>query len=599
MSAGRRGLLVRIGLGVVMLGLLAVGGWAWWRLVPARMDAPLALPDARPGSADRAAPAPRFVDITEAAGIDFKRLDGARGERLLPETMGGGVAFVDIDNDGLVDVLLVDGGDWPHSSPRQPAQHRLYRNLGGGRFDDVSAALGLQQDFHGMGVAVADVDADGWQDLLLTGIGGVRLLRNRNGRLEDVSHAAGVAGLAQDWTTAASFLDADGDGDLDLFVGQYVQWSREIDLAVDYQLAGFGRAYGPPMNFAGTDNRLYLQAAPWQFSEVSAQSGLQIRHPSSGQPVGKALGVVTTDLDEDGDCDLVVANDTVRNFVFLNDGRGQFLEMGAEWGLAFDRDGNATGAMGIDSGWIGTPPRHALLLGNFANEMSSLYLRQGAGLYSDDAIIEGIGPATRMALTFGTLMFDYDLDGRLDLLQTNGHIEEAIEQVQTTQHYRQPGQLFWNCGEDCARRYLQVDAVETGALANPIVGRGSAYADIDSDGDLDLIVAAVAGAPALLRNDQATGHDWIAIRLQDRGGNRDALGARLQLETTEGIQLREIATSRGYLSAVEPIAHFGLGGATIRSLSIRWPDGARQQLAASELQAGRLNRVERPATGQP
>lgn len=580
-------------IGLALLAGLAYLGWQQLFTQDAIESDPLPLPAPSIRNADQTPPAAAFVDITTPAGVTFARNNGAQGQRLLPETMGGGVALFDYDNDGLVDLFLPDGGDWPGSDERKLAAHRLYRNLGDGTFADRSTQSNVQLDFYAVGAAVADVDADGWMDLLLTGIGGTRLLRNNQGRFVDATQALGLSGEPNDWSTAAVFFDADNDGDLDLYVANYVQWSPELDLALGFQLAGFGRAYGPPMNFPGSRSRLYLQAEDGRFADLSESSGIHMLHPTSGEPIGKALGVMASDVNDDGMIDLMVANDTVRNFLFLNRGEGRFDEVGSEWGLAFDRDGTATGAMGIDGAWLGREPRHAFFLGNFANEMSSLYVAQpGLGLYSDDAIIEGLGPASRQVLTFGTLFLDYDLDGRLDLLQTNGHLEEAIEQVQSSQQYRQPGQLFWNCGELCSRRFIALDNESIGDLAKPMVGRGSAYADFDGDGDLDLLIAAASGEPLLLRNDQATSNAWIAVRLRSADRNRDALGARLSLHLADAIQQRDLITTRGYLSAVQPIAHFGLGAAaSIERLEIRWPNGSVQTVDGQDLRPGQLNLI--------
>jgi len=578
--------------------------WFWLRPPTHQsVDTALPLPDEAAATPTLTAPAPNFVDVTEAASIDFVRNNGARGERLLPETMGGGVAFLDFDNDGWSDLLFVDGGDWPDPADRQPPKHGLYRNLGNGSFENVTATAGFTADMHGMGMAIGDYDADGWVDVLLTGIGGTRLLRNSAGRFADVTSSAGLGTYPNDWSVGAVFFDADGDGDLDLFVANYVNWSRDIDLAVDYRLAGLGRAYGPPMNFEGSHNRLYLQDEPGQFREVDQSSGLHPVNPHSGAAIGKALGVLAMDANEDGRVDLLVVNDTVRNFLFLNEGEGRFTEAAAEWGLAYDRDGAATGAMGVDSGWFGPEQRRGILIGNFANEMSSFYMEQEVpGLYSDDAIISGLGASSRQALTFGVLVFDYDLDGWQDLLQTNGHIESEISTVQASQRHAQAGQLYWNCHSACGYGFLEVGNQQLGDLARPVVGRGSAYADFDHDGDLDIAIAVVAGRPMLLRNDQALGNDYIALRLRGLGRNRDALGAQLWLHTAAGVQRREISNSRGYLSQVEPIAHFGLGSAAdIQRLEIRWPNGQLQTVPATDLSMGQTNEIFQvaSATNQP
>jgi len=270
----------------------------------------------------------------------------------------------------------------------------------------------------------------------------------------------------------------------------------------------------------------------------------------------------------------------VQNFFFRNQGDGRFEEVGAYWGLAFDRNGHATGAMGADAAYFRNGEDLGFVIGNFANEMTSLYVSQGdPSQYADEAIVEGIGPASRLRLSFGVLFFDYDLDGRLDLFQANGHVENEIHSVQASQHYRQQPQLFWNCGEDCAATFVPVDNGSAGGLAEEMVGRGAAYADIDADGDLDLIATQVAGPPLLLRNDQQLGHHWLRLRLKGRSPNRDAIGARVEVSAGGVTQRRQVMPARSYLSQVELPLTFGLGEtAQVDSVRIYWPDGSTQTL---------------------
>ena len=544
---------------------------------PASSNATPASIAPRPHHAAHVAPPLPFSDITAAAGIDFAHHTGAYGERLLPETMGGGVAFLDYDNDGHQDLLLVNSAPWPWRAAKPVAGSRLYRNRGDGVFADVSATAGVDFPLYGMGVAVGDYDADGFVDVYLTAVGGNRLLRNVAGeRFVDVTTAAGVSGAQDAWSTSAAFFDGDGDGDLDLFVCNYVAWSPSIDRAVDFRLTGIGRAYGPPTDFAGTDSVLYRNDGG-AFVDVSAAAGVQVRHPATGAPVGKALAVRPLDVNGDGRMDLAVANDTVGNFLFVNEGGGRFRETGADAGFAFDTSGAATGAMGIDAARYANDGRLAIAIGNFANEMSSFYVqRSGERLFSDDAVVVGVGAPSRRALTFGLLFADLDLDGAADLIAANGHVEPEINQVQASQRYTQAAQLFWNCGSACGWRYAPAERV--GDLAKPLVGRGAAYADIDGDGDLDLALTQAGGRPALLRNDQETGHHWARFSLVGTPPNRHGIGALVSVRAADATQTRTVMPARSYLAQVELPVTFGLGAAShVDEVVVRWPDGSEDR----------------------
>ena len=562
--------------------LLALAGLVAASLLlrPSAPAAPAATPASMAPRPQRAAPAVPplpFTDITAAAGIDFAHQTGAYGERLLPETMGGGVAFLDYDNDGDQDLLLVNSSPWPWRDAEAATGSRLYRNRGDGFFADVSATMGVDFPIYGMGVAVGDYDADGFVDVYVTAVGGNRLLRNEAGeRFVDVTAAAGVGGAPDAWGTSAAFFDSDGDDDLDLFVCNYVAWSPSIDRAVDFRLTGIGRAYGPPTDFAGTDSVLYRNDGG-AFVDVSDVAGVQVRHPTTGEPVGKALAVRPLDANGDGRMDLAVANDTVGNFLFVNEGAGRFREVGAQTGFAFDTSGAATGAMGIDAARFANDDRIAVAIGNFANEMSSFYVqRPGERLFSDDATVVGVGAPSRAALTFGLLFADIDLDGIADLIAANGHVEPDINRVQASQRYAQPAQLFWNCGSGCGWRYAL--AGRTGDLAAPLVGRGAAYADIDGDGDLDLVLTQAGGRPALLRNDQNAGHNWVRFSLQGAPPNRHAIGAVVSLHASGATQTRTVMPARSYLAQVELPVTFGLGAAgRIDAVVVRWPDGSEER----------------------
>ncbi|CAN5214458.1 CRTAC1 family protein [soil metagenome] len=573
----------------VIVALALAGGAAYF--VATRPAPPEHIIDAEPGAPRasvrelQAVPVVPFEDVTAAAGIEFVHHNGAYGDRLLPETMGGGVAFVDIDSDGDPDLLFVNGRDWPwHETRRAEATAALYLNRGDGSFEQATGGSGLDVPGYGMGIAVGDYDADGLRDVFITAVGENRLFRNVDGRhFADVTAAAGVAGAAEAWTTSAAFLDYDRDGDLDLFATNYVEWSREIDFEVDYRLTGIGRAYGPPTNFAGTDPYLYRNDGGGRFVDVSAEAGVRVQNEATGSPSGKGLAVAPIDIDGDGWLDLAVANDTVGNFLYHNLGGGRFEEIGAQAGFAYDTTGSATGAMGIDAARYDGDL--AVAIGNFANEMTSFYVAQAnVGLFTDEAIVTGIGPVSRQRLSFGLFFFDYDLDGRQDLLQVNGHVEDEINSVQSSQTYAQPAQLFWNCGRDCPRNFVPVPPESMGALARPAVGRGAAYADLEGDGDLDVVLTQIGRAARLLRNDQATGHHWLRVRLVGQPPNVDAIGAVVELDAGGVTQYRQVMPARSYLSQVEFPVTFGLGATTqIDAVRIVWPDGTRETLAGPEI----------------
>jgi hypothetical protein len=525
-----------------------------------------------------------FRDVTLEAGIDFIHVSGAEGEKLLPETMGVGAAFLDYDNDGDQDVFLVNSKPWEDGAD-PPATPALYRNDGSGRFADVTAASGLGISLYGQGVAVGDVDGDGRVDLFLTALGPNRIFRNEGGRFREITERAGLAGDPEGWSSSAGFFDYDNDGDLDLFVCNYVKWSREIDLRLNFTLNGVDRAYGPPKLYEGTHSYLYRNEGDGTFTDVSSDAGIEVENPATGRPMGKALAVTFADADTDGDLDVFVANDTVQNFVFRNRGDGTFDEIGAFSGVAFDNAGRATGAMGIDAADFGNNGGWGIAIGNFANETTAFYAQQDEPWeFVDRANAEGIGSPSRLKLSFGLFFFDYDLDGRLDLLQANGHLEDEINEIQASQHYRQPTQLFWNCGRNARSCFAEVPEARLGALARPIAGRGATYADIDADGDLDVLLTQTGNRPALIRNDQELGHHWLRVKLTGRGANRDAIGARVILTAGGETQQRRVMPTRSYLSQVELPVTFGLGKSErVDSLRVVWPGGRVQEATVNAI----------------
>jgi len=572
------------------LGLATVGGCGAKAPLAniARPDAPVSVRSLPAATL----PTVRFVEITREAGIDFVHTNGAAGEKLLPETMGSGVAFLDYDRDGDQDLFLVNSEPWPGGKARGSVGNRLYRNDGKGRFEDVTASAGLDRSVFGMGVAVGDYDNDGDPDLYVTALGGGVLYRNDGGRFADVTAEANARG-GDGWLTSAAFLDLENDGDLDLFICRYVNWSADYDRSQNHQLSGKGRAYGPPSAFGGSFCTL-LRNDGGKFVDISAESGIQARTPDARVPVAKALGVAPYDIDGDGLVDLAVANDTVPNFLFHNLGKCRFEEIGITSGIALDSLGSTRGAMGIDWAHFKNDRSLALAIGNFANEMTALYVAETPAklLFSDQANVFGLGAATQPPLKFGLFFFDYDLDGRPDVLSANGHLESDIAKVQASQTYEQAAQLFWNTGQKRRSLYALVGPAAAGPdLFTPIVGRGSAYADIDGDGDLDVVLTANGGPARLFRNDGGDRNGWVRLVLVGRGSNRDAIGAQVTVKAGEVVQERQHFPAKGYLSSVEMPLTFGLGASPVADeVRIRWPSGKVSEFRG--LRAGKTYKVD-------
>ena len=597
------GVAVKGSIALFVVVALIIGGWLIFRPKEEEQqvnnDVETELPDVRE-VADLEIPEMPFTDVTESAGVDFVHQNGAAGLKLLPETMGGGGAFVDFDNDGDPDIVCVNSCAWPDGKADGAAPvSALYENDGNGNFTNVTAGSGLDVTFYGAGIACGDFDNDGLIDLYFTAVGENRLFRNQGGgKFADVTEQAGVAGEEQEWGTSCGWFDFDRDGDLDLFVCNYIEWTPEKDLSMEFTLDGTLRAYGRPTDFRGASPRLYRNDGAGKFTDVSADAGVRILNRDTDEPLSKSLGVIFPDINGDGWLDVVIANDTVQNLMLINQKDGTFMEMGVACGVAFNNKGKARGAMGIDAAYFRNSDAIGITIGNFANEMTALYVCQTPGsdtpLFRDEAVSNGVGPVTRVQLTFGVLFADMDNDGRLDIVGCNGHLEEDISVVQESQQYEQPAQLLWNCGMEYDNEFTVAPAEKTGAdFARRMVGRGASIADMDGDGDLDLLLFASGGRPHLLRNDQQIGHHWLRLHLEDSKGNRDSIGAVVRLTLPDDTVLtRAVAPTCSYQSQREFVLTFGLGAAdSIKSASVTWPDGETTDLEVDDVD--RLLKVAR------
>jgi len=513
----------------------------------------------------------RLVDVTTASGIHFHHNSGAYGGKLLPETLGSGCAFLDYDNDGWQDILLVNGMDWPgHKRERTTLQ--LYRNNRNGTFTDITRRAGLDVEMYGMGVAVGDYNNDGYPDIFITCVGQNRLFRNTGkGTFLDVTRASGLSGRLA-FSTSALWFDFDRDGLLDLFVCNYVKWSEEHD--VFCSLDGTHKAYCTPEAYRGETCWLFHNRGDGTFEDVTATSGI---FDSSS----KSLGAAMLDYDEDGWPDLLVANDTQPNKLYHNQRNGSFKDIAVESGIAFSAEGKARAGMGVDVADFENSGRAGIAITNFDNEMIGLYRSTPTG-YIDVATQSGVGMPSKDKLGFGCLFLDADLDGALDLVAVNGHIDETVRNVRHV-GYAQPPQLFLNAGGGVFRDVS--DELGPG-FKQPRVGRGLAYGDFVRDGDVDLLMTTNNGAAVLFRNDQLSGNRSIRVRLTGTKSNRDAIGASLRIYHGQSSQSRMIRSGSSYLSQSEFPLTFGLGKYDrVDRLVIEWPSGTSEEY--KDLTAGR------------
>lgn len=501
-----------------------------------------------------------FDDITRAAGIHFTHNNGAFGKKWLPETMGSGVAFLDYDNDGWQDILLINGTAFP-GHPGKHTTMALYHNNHDGTFTDVTQRAGLAVEMMGMGVAIGDYDNDGYDDIFVTAAGQNHLFHNNgNGTFTDATKKAGLWG-PNEFSTSAAWVDYDRDGKLDLVVANYVQWSPETDIYCT--LDGKVKSYCTPESYKGTSVRLWHNKGDGTFEDVTKQAGLF-------DTTSKSLGVAILDANQDGWPDILVSNDTQPNKLYINKGNGTFVEKGVASGIAYSEDGVARAGMGVAAADYDRSGYPSVAITNFSNQMLALYHNEKNGLFVDEAPQSNVGQDTLLTLGFGCFFFDYDLDGWLDLYVANGHIEDGIERVQPRVKYAEPPHLFHNLGNG---KFEDVATSSGAAFDAPRVARGAAYGDINNDGALDVLVSTNNGPASLFRNEGTKNHG-LRIKLIGTNSNRDGLGAMVHLSAGQDSQSQTLHSGGSYLSSSELILSFGLGShSQADTIDVYWPSG--------------------------
>jgi hypothetical protein len=523
----------------------------------------------------RSAPPPvAFEDVTARSGINFVLNNGARsGEKHQIETMLGGVALLDYDGDGLLDLFLANGAAQPGFDKRDPRYwNRLYRNRGNGIFEDVTARAGVAGEGYSMGVAAADFDNDGHPDLFVTGVGRNILYRNRgDGTFEDVTAKAGIH--AEPWSVAAGWFDYDGDGRLDLFVVNYVAWDPKTEPVCRDPRSG-ALLHCHPENYTGLPNTLYHNNGDGTFTDVSEASGIR-------RYIGKGMGVAFADYDGDGRLDILVTNDTHPNFLFHNEGNGRFREVGMPAGIAVNDDGRTLSSMGVDFRDVDNDGLPDLFLTAIIHETYPLYRNLGRGLFGDFTYRSRVGAATAATTGWSNGIFDFDDDGRKDLFAANGDLNANSDAVSGTPARQR-------CLALVQRPDGAFDPVPVGPAA---LYRGAAFGDFDNDGRIDAVVSRIGEGPVLLRNVSPGGNHWLGLKLEGRTSNRDAIGAAVHIRTASGEQWNHVTTSVGYAGSSDVRVHFGLGADTRAAVEIRWPGGKVQKLDA---EANRYLAVREP-----
>ena len=518
-----------------------------------------------------------FEDVSDSSGLRVVLRNAATPEKHLIETMVGGLATLDFDKDGKPDIFFVNGAAQPSLAKTTPDfWNRLYRNLGGFRFEDVTERSGLAGDGYGIGAAAADFDNDGWPDLFVAGVNRNFLYRNRgDGTFEDITVRARLAGQSpKPWSITGGWLDYDKDGLLDLFIVNYVAWDPVREPFCGDRRAGY-RTYCHPQHYAGLANQLFRNRGGGVFEDVSAPSGI-------GAHAGKGMGVALGDVDSDGHLDVFVTNDAVPNFLFHNEGGGRFREIAVQAGVAYNDDGRALSSMGVDLRDIDNDGKVDAFVTALANETFPLFRNLGNMLFADVTYPSGIGKASLAMSGWGNGVYDFDNDGHKDLFAAGGDVQDNTE-VYSSRKSRLPNLLLRNNGKG---------GFEPVSVGRPALHRGAAFAEFDADGRVDVVLSRIGERPALLRNLLGGGNHWLAVQLRGRGSNRDAIGAHLTLETaSRRLQYNHVTTSVGYASSSDKTVHFGLGAESrVKSLRIVWPAGGEQIL--EDLAADRYLAVE-------
>ena len=531
-------------------------------------------------------PAGLFVDVTQELGVSFHYRASHTSKKYLLETMGAGVAVFDYDNDGRLDIYLVNGAPLADPTPRgsMPRKtgpdywNRLYHQRTDGSFEDVTEKSGLQGAGYGMGVAVGDYDNDGFEDLYVTAYGGNQLYHNNgDGTFTDLTKKAGVAGGG--WSTSTAWVDLDGDGFLDLVVLRYLDWDFD-DIWCGEHKEGY-RAYCHPDYFKPIAPLVYHNNHDGTFTEVSQKVGLG--------KAGKGLGIAIADYDRDGHVDIFVANDSMPEFLYHNRGDGTFEEVGLASGVAVDQDGRTYAGMGVDFADYNNDGWPDVVVTDLANQRYAVYQNDGDGTFTYATQSVGLGPITLPHSGWGMRLLDYDNDGWKDLLVAQGHDLDTIELNYPNLHYREPMLLARNTG----RGFVDVSSYSGTVFQKPWVARGMAIGDLGNDGRLDAVVTTNDGQVHVLQNQTAAKNHWILLKLIGHQSNRDAIGADITLTTGSGRQHATVSTTSSYLSASDKRVHFGLGPeSSIQKLEVRWPSGVRQTL--TDLAADQVIQVEEP-----
>ena len=548
-----RGSAVREGAGIVCVTLLLCEGG-----VMAQSTA-----EGRSGAAAQSGTETvAFTDATRQSGIDFTHDNGAAGDHWYPELFGGGVAVLDLDTDGWPDLLFVNGRDWRSASA---TRHGLFRNNRDGTFTDVFAGSGIDgTDVYGLGATVADYDNDGHDDVFVTTVDGGRLYRNAgDGTFRDATAAAGIGDGR--FAVSAAWLDYDRDRLVDLFVGNYVDWSPETETG-----CGDPPGYCGPDAYGPVAPTLYRNAGGGRFENLTARAGLD-------DPTDKAMGVAVLDYDADGWPDLFVGSDRVPAKLYRNDGAGGFVDQGLRAGVALSERGRARANMGVDAADYDRSGRPDILVGNFLHEMLGLYSDRGDGLFVDAAPRTTVGRASYQSITWAVFFLDVDLDGHLDIFAANGGTDESQGMLDSRARLAQPPLLLRNRGDGT---FDDVSREVGEAFGRPAMGRGAAHADFDGDGDLDLVLTALNGPARLLRNDGGNRNNWLRVRLAGAGSNRRGIGAVVRVTSASGVQWRAVRSGSSYASQSELALTFGLGRDTVaETVEVTWPSGATQRFA--------------------